>query len=90
MNDRVIKMPHSIIVEDRKKMTVSGVSNVESFDEQSVILNTDLGEMTVRGDSLSIGKLNTETGEVAIAGNINALAYTNDSTSTGFFSKLFK
>lgn len=71
-------------------MTVSGVNSVASFDEQSVILLTDLGELTVRGSEMSIGKLNTETGELAIAGTIDAMAYTADQKQKGFFSKLFQ
>ena len=42
-------MPHNLILEDRRTLTVSGVSDVDSFDEQTVVVFTDMGELTVRG-----------------------------------------
>ncbi len=86
-----IKMPHSVTIEDRGKMTVTGVSDVDSFDEQTMIVYTDLGELTVRGKGLHISRLNTETGELNITGTVSAIAYTDDRTkSTGFLNRLFR
>ena len=86
-----IKMPHSVTIEDRGKMTVTGVSDVDSFDEQTMIVYTDLGELTVRGKGLHISRLNTETGELNIPGTVSAIAYTDDRTkSTGFLNRLFR
>jgi len=86
-----IKMPHSVTIEDRGKMTVTGVSDVDSFDEQTMIVYTDLGELTVRGKGLHISRLNTETGELNITGTVSAIAYTDDrSKSTGFLNRLFR
>lgn len=86
-----VKLPHNVILEDRKKLMVSGVSDVDSFDEQTVIVYTDMGELTVRGSDLHISRLNTETGELNMSGNIQGLAYTDDSErSSGFFGRLFK
>ena len=88
---RGIKLPHNIVMEDRKTLMITGVSDVDSFDEQTVIVFTDLGELTVRGHNLHIGKLSVETGELSITGNIYALAYTDDrDKSSGFFGRLFK
>ncbi|MBQ2704601.1 MAG: sporulation protein YabP [Clostridia bacterium] len=86
-----IKMPHSVTIEDRGKMTVTGVSDVDSFDEQTMIVYTDMGELTVRGKGLHISRLNTETGELNITGTVSAIAYTDDRTkSTGFLNRLFR
>ena len=86
-----IKKPHSVILEDRNKMTVTGVSDVDSFDEQTMIVYTDMGELTVRGKGLHISRLNTETGELNITGTVAAIAYTDDRTKTGgFISRLFR
>ncbi len=86
-----IKMPHSVTIEDRGKMTVTGVSDVDSFDEQTMIVYTDLGELTVRGKGLHISRLNTETGELNITGTVSAIAYTDDrAKSTGFLNRLFR
>lgn len=43
-------MPHHLVLEDRRALTVSGVSDVDSFDELTVIIYTDLGELTVKGE----------------------------------------
>ena len=88
---RTVKLPHNVIMEDRKSLMVSGVSDVDSFDEQTVIVYTDMGELTVKGSNLHISKLNTETGELNMTGNIQGMAYADEhERSTGFFGRLFK
>ena len=84
------KSPHNVILEDRKRLTITGVSDVDSFDEQTVVIYTDMGELTIRGSDLKIGRLNTETGELNISGTIYALAYTDERAKSGVFSRLFK
>lgn len=87
-----IKKVHNIILEDRKLLTISGVSDVDSFDEQTVMLFTELGELTIRGSDLHMNKLNVETGDVSIEGNISSLSYQDDTPhgSSGFMGKLFR
>ena len=85
------KTPHSIIMENRKLLTATGVSDVDSFDEQSVTAYTDLGELSIRGNGLHISKLNVETGDLTIEGEIISLTYSeNRSSSGGLLSKLFR
>lgn len=85
------KAPHSLIIENRKSLIATGVSNVDSFDEDTIVAYTDLGELIVKGSGLHISKLNLETGEMNLDGEINSISYTeNQSANTGFFSKLFK
>jgi len=82
---------HNIILENRRMITISGVSDIDSFDEQTVTLFTDLGDLEIRGSNLHINKLSVETGEVNIEGDIVAMIYSdNVKTSGGFFSKIFK
>lgn len=70
---------------------ITGVSDVDSFDDQTITVYTDLGEMTIRGTGLHIGKLSLETGELNITGNIFALGYSdNREKQGGFFSRMFK
>lgn len=86
-----VKAPHSLIMENRKSLTATGVSNVDSFDEDTIVAYTDLGELIVKGRGLHISKLNLETGEMNLDGEINSVSYSeNQSVNTGFFSKLFK
>ena len=84
-------MPHSVILDNREKLTLTGVADVDSFDEQTIILRTSMGELTVRGERLHISRLNTETGELEASGKIHAFVYMSDArNNTGFFSRLFR
>lgn len=88
---KIIAMPHNIIMEDRRLLTISGVSDVDSFDEQTVIVFTDIGELTVHGSNLHINRLSVEIGELMVEGTISSLTYTdNQPKSSGFFSKVFR
>ena len=87
---RAVARPHNVILENRKSLSVSGVSDVDSFDEQTVVIHTDQGELTVKGAALHIDRLNTEIGEVALTGTIYGLLYTDDREKGGFFSRVFR
>ena len=88
---RTSAMPHNLVLEDRHLLTVSGVSDVDRFDEETVIVFTDSGELTVRGSDLHINRLSVEMGELTVDGRINALIYSEDtSKSGGFFSRVFR
>ena len=86
-----ISIPHCVNVEDRNKITLTGVSDVDSFDEQTVTVITSDGELSIRGSGLHIGKLSTDTGEMSIEGRIDALVYTdNEPKQSGFFGRVFR
>ena len=88
---KVIKLPHSIIMEDRKKLSVSGVTDIDSFDEQTIIAITDLGELTIRGWNLHITRLNLEQGELIVDGEFSSLTYTDVRPQVkGFFAKVLR
>lgn len=84
----------NIILENREKLTISGVLDVLSFDDQIVILETDLGLLTVKGENLRINKLSLDTTEVIVEGTISNLSYSDknlDKKSSGsFLGKIFK
>lgn len=84
------KVPHSLILENRRTLTATGVSNVDSFDDQTIVAYTDLGELTVHGTKLQINKLNIETGELNLNGEITSMSYSENRPAAGFFSRLFK
>ncbi|MBQ3151603.1 MAG: sporulation protein YabP [Clostridia bacterium] len=84
-------LPQNVMLEDRKKLTVTGVTDVDSFDERTVSVYTNLGEMSVRGMDIRINKLNTETGELTLEGRIDALIYTQEQPKNqGFFNRVFR
>ena len=82
---------HNVILENRKKLSVSVVDDVDSFDEGQVMLLTQMGQLNVRGRDLHINKLNVDSGELVIEGDIMAFFYTDESGKKGgVLSKLFK
>ena len=66
---------HSITLISRATAQICGVSEVESFDEESVILQTDCGRLTLEGAELRVGTLDIARGELAVSGRISALYY---------------
>ncbi len=85
-------IPHNIVLEGRRLLTVSGVSDVDSFDEETVVVFTELGELTVKGSDLHINKLSVDVGELTVEGDISALIYSENANtgSGGFFSRVFR
>lgn len=83
-------MPHQLMLEDRNRLTVSGVSDVDSFDETTVVVYTDMGELTIKGVGLHIGRLNVETGDLRVDGQVESLTYAEPAGRGGFFSRLFR
>lgn len=85
------KKVHNVILEDRRLLTVSGVTDVDSFDEETVVLFTELGELTIHGYNLHMNKLSVETGEVNVEGDIASLSYRDEvPRSGGLFGRIFK
>ncbi|MBM6920578.1 sporulation protein YabP [Phocea massiliensis] len=70
--------PHHVVLENRKKLSVSGVNDIESFDESHVLLHTVQGCMDVRGSRLHIGVLDVETGNLSIDGMVEAIIYRDE------------
>ncbi len=88
--DKII-LPHNLILKDRSTLTVTGVTDVDSFDEMTIVAYTDIGELTIKGEELKINKLSTESGELLVEGNISSLTYLDQAPkSTSFFSKVFR
>lgn len=74
---KISNVIQNIILENREKLNISGVLDVLSFDDQIVILETELGLLTIKGENLKINKLNIDTSEVTLDGNISNLAYSD-------------
>jgi len=83
----------NLILENRGKLSISGVLDVLSFDDQVVILETELGLLTVKGENIRINKLSIDTSEVIVEGMISSLNYSDKETEKNkgsFMSKIFK
>ena len=83
----------NLILENRGKLSISGVNDVLSFDDQVVIVETELGLLTVKGENIRVNKLSIDTSEVIVEGTISYLAYSNkeiDKNKSSIISKIFK
>lgn len=92
INSTSIGVLQNIILENREKLNVTGVNDVLSFDDQVVIIETELGLLTVKGENLKINKLNIDTSEVIVEGRIDNLSYSQNQAKSegGIWGKLFK
>lgn len=90
-DEKRITFPHNINLEERKNLSVSGVTDIGSYDEQCIIAVTELGDLTIKGQNLHIIRMSVDTGELIVEGAVTALEYSEvRETDGGFFSRLFK
>lgn len=67
---------HSFYMSDRKEVKLSGVQDVRSFDEQEIVLETEMGILLLKGNGLHMGRLTLEKGEIDITGRVDSMVYT--------------
>ena len=83
-------MPHRLELDGRERLTVSGVDNVERFDENEIVMSTAAGMLLVTGEDLHIGKLSLDGGELHVTGRIDLLQYEDQlRRGTGLLGRLF-
>lgn len=84
----------NLILENRNKLSISGVLDVLSFDDQVVILETELGLLTVKGENIRINKLSIDTSEVIVEGEISSMNYSDNKNTEknkgSIISKIFR
>ena len=86
-----VGLGHRVILEGRKKLAVSGVEEVESFDENTVVMSTGMGVLVVRGENLHIEALSLEGGELKIEGDVDSLTYEEEpGHGGGLLARLFR
>ena len=92
MEDKKVQGMHSLIMENRTKITLTGVKDIHSFDEELVLVETELGILTVKGNNLKMNKLNLDNSELNVEGKIIALIYTESEIEkkNKMFGKIFK
>lgn len=90
MTEQKVNKPHSVSLENRERMRLTGVSDVRSYDSGRIVLMTTLGGLVIGGRELKILKMNTESGDADVEGKIAALEYSDTLTEKGFFKKLFR
>lgn len=92
MNEAAVKRksPHGIILEERKKLSISGVCDVDSFDEETIVVMLENSELIIKGHMLHISRLNVENGELTVDGEICSLTYAESRPSGGLLKRLFR
>ena len=75
MDTEHLNLPHALTLNERKQLTMTGVTEVVSFDDCAVILRTDIGTLVVQGKDLQLKKLSPDGGQVAVDGTVSALIY---------------
>lgn len=84
------KNPHCISLENRENLVLSGIKEVDNYDENAINLCTEMGRLIVKGRNLNIKKLNLEFGDLEVDGEISSLVYSSEKSNGGIFSRLFK
>ena len=82
--------PQNLMLENREKLLIQGVQQVESFDEESIQLDTLLGALVIRGRGLHIDRIDDQNEEVAVTGEIVALLYDETRFKGGFLARLLR
>ena len=85
-----LKTIHNVIMENREKMSISGVKKTDNFDDKIIVLETQMGLMTIKGDNLHITKMDIDTGNLEVTGNIYGLIYNETAPSNSLIKRLFK
>ena len=89
-NNTVPAAEHRLELVGRERLTVSGVEDVDRFDETGIVMSTAAGTLVVTGEDLHIGKLSLDGGELHVDGRIDSVTYEDEGQSRGgFFSRLF-
>lgn len=85
-----VKKPHSLQLENRNGLKMTGVTDVEAFDEECVTVYTDYGCLSISGSALHIDELNIKNGVLQISGEVSALVYSSKkSKEKGFLNRVF-
>ncbi len=92
LDDNQTNIMQNVILENRKKLTLTGIKDVLSFDDEIVIVESELGLLNIKGSDLKVNKISVETGDVIVDGTIRVVEYSdkNLGPKQGIMSKIFK
>ena len=89
-NPQPVRRANNLTLEGRKKLTVTGVEEVEGFDENEISMRTGEGSLIVRGEGMRIDRLNVDNGDVSILGSISELRYAERAPEKGLWARLWR
>lgn len=84
------KIAHNIIMNNCEKLTLTGVTDVGSFDESAIYCYTSCGRLSIKGENLKVESVDTSDGDMEVTGKISALIYSDEVKRRTIMSKLFK
>ena len=94
MEEKTVTRPHRLMMQDRSVLSVSGIRDVVSFDENQIIVDTDMGLKTMKGKDLHVSRLTLEKGEVDVDGTLDSLVYSSNESfrksGESLFNRLFR
>lgn len=83
------RFPHKLVLDERSRLTMTGVTEVVSFEDSAVVLRTSLGTLVVQGSDLQLKTLSQDGGQVAVDGTVSAMVYEENRASGGWLRRLF-
>lgn len=81
---------HNIVIENRQRLSATGIQNVDSYEDDCIVAQSECGEIIIKGHDLKITRLSVETGDMTVEGSIDSANYNAPKVSGSFFSRLFK
>lgn len=84
-----VQKAHAVNMENREKLSLSGVEDVNGFDETLIVLQTGFGALNIRGESLHIDRIDLDAGQLEVRGMIRELSYDETAPSASLWSRLF-
>ncbi|MBQ8000557.1 MAG: sporulation protein YabP [Ruminococcus sp.] len=90
MQDTTANNTHTLTLDNRESLTLTGVTDVPGFDEETVSVRTHLGSLIIKGEDLHISRLSLDTGQVSVEGKVNSLQYLGDTRQKGIVSRIFR
>lgn len=91
-SDKTKQANHNVIMENRRTVSISGVTDVDNFDDKTILIYTQMGELAVHGKNLHVNSMSVETGEMTLDGDIYSLVYGDKDkhSPVTFLGKLFR
>ncbi|MCD8328382.1 MAG: sporulation protein YabP [Ruminococcus sp.] len=77
MNEKTLTKPSNLTLENRSLLRLTGVTDIDSFNEEAIVLFTTLGELVIKGKNLHVNSVNVDSGDAEIVGEIKTISYTN-------------
>lgn len=81
---------HNLAIDNRERLTATGIRRVDSFSDELIMAQTDMGQLNIKGVGLHIETLNSDSGDMLVTGKVSAISYTESGPNLSFFSRIFK